>query len=66
MTLERQVILRADSAEALREIYETPALRRYLGAQLGPRAVVVRAGQWPELRRALGEAGIQVDVRRLE
>ena len=66
VTLERQVILRADSAEALREIYETPALRRYLGAQLGPRAVVVRAGQWQELRRALGEAGIQVDLRRLE
>ncbi len=66
VTLEQQVVLRADSAEALTEIFETPALRRFLGAQLGPMAVLVRAEQWPELRTALGEAGIQVELRNLD
>ncbi len=66
VTLERQVLLRAESAEALTEIFETPALRRYLGAQLGPTAVLVRPEQWPALQAALAEAGIQVQLRHLE
>ncbi len=65
VTLERQVLLRAESAEALSEIFETPELRRFLGAPLGPTAVLVRPEQWPELRAALGEAGIQVELRHL-
>lgn len=66
VTLERQVLLRADSAEALTAIFETPALRRHLGARLGPTALLVRPEQWPQLRAALGEAGIQVELRHLE
>ena len=66
VTLERQVLLRAETAEALSEIFETPELRRFLGAQLGPTAVLVRPEQWPELRAALGEAGIQVELRQLD
>ncbi|MDE0610604.1 MAG: hypothetical protein OXH77_11940 [Anaerolineaceae bacterium] len=65
VTLERQVLLRAESAEALTEIFETPALRRYLGAQLGPTAVLVRPEQWPALQAALAEAGVQVALRDL-
>ncbi len=66
VTLEQQVILRAENAESLTEIFETPALRRFLGAQLGPTAVLVRPDQWPELRAALGEAGILAGLRHLE
>ncbi len=66
VTLERQVLLRAESAEALTEIFETPALRRYLGAQLGPTAVLVRPEQWPALQAALAEAGVQVSLRDLD
>ena len=66
VTLERQVLLRADSAEALTAIFETPALRRHLGARLGPTSLLVRPEHWPQLRNALGEAGIQVDLRHLE
>ncbi len=66
VTLERQVLLRAESAEALTEIFETPALRRYLGSQLGPTAVLVRPEQWPALQAALAEAGTQVQLRHLQ
>lgn len=65
VTLEQQVLLRADSESALTTIFETPALRRFLGARLGPQAVLVRAEQWPQLRQALGEAGMQVLLRNL-
>jgi len=66
VTLEQQVLLRADSEAALTTIFETPALRRFLGARLGPQAVLVRAEQWPQLRQALGEAGMQVLLRNLD
>ncbi len=62
VTLERLVVLRTTAPETLNFILETPALRRYLGAQLGPMAVIVRADQWEALRTALGEQGIQADL----
>ena len=43
-------------------ITDTPSLRRYLGARLGPMAVIVRADEWEALREGLGEHGIEVDV----
>lgn len=63
VTIERPVILRTNSPDALEQIRNTPALNRYLGAQLGPTAVIVRADQWQALRDALGEAGIIVGVQ---
>lgn len=65
VTLERLVVLRTTAPETLNQILENPALRRYLGAQLGPMAVIVRADQWQELRAALGEHGIEADIEHL-
>jgi hypothetical protein len=62
VTLERLVVLRTTAPETLNLILETPALRRYLGAQLGPMAVIVRADQWEALRTALGEQGIEAEL----
>jgi hypothetical protein len=62
VSMERLIVLRTTAPETLDKIAETPALRRYLGARLGPMAVIVRAGQWEALRGALGEQGIQVEV----
>jgi hypothetical protein len=62
VSLEHLVVLRTTAPETLDKIWETPALRRYLGARLGPMAVIVRAGQQDALRAALGEQGIQVEM----
>jgi hypothetical protein len=62
VTMERLMVLRTTAPETLDTIYDTPALRRYLGARLGPMAVVVRAGKWEALQAALGEQGIAVEV----
>ena len=62
VTLEQLIILRTTAPETLNLILETPALRRYLGAQLGPMAVIVRADQWEPLREALGTQGIHADI----
>ena len=59
--LERMVVLRTNSPEALQTILDAPELRRYLGAALGPTAVAVRSGQEHELVTALQEHGILVD-----
>jgi hypothetical protein len=59
--LSQAVILRANSPDALRAIVETPELRRYLGATLGPTAVIVRAGHEQELMAALQQRGILVE-----
>ncbi|MBI5959195.1 MAG: helicase-associated domain-containing protein [Chloroflexi bacterium] len=59
--LSRAVILRANSPDALQAIIETPELRRYLGATLGPTAVIVRAGQENDLMAALQQRGILVE-----
>ena len=62
VSLEKLQVLRTTAPETLDKILDTPALRRYLGARLGPMAVIVRAGQWDVLRAALGEQGILVEV----
>ncbi len=62
VSLERLLVLRTTSTEVMDRIWDTPALRRYLGARLGEMAVIVRADQWEALRDALGEQGIQVEV----
>ncbi len=62
VSLERLMVLRTSAPETLDYILEMPALRRYLGARLGPMAAVVRADQWELLRDALGEQGMTVEV----
>jgi hypothetical protein len=62
VTLEHLMVLRTTAPETLERILDTPALRRYLGARLGPMAAIVRAGQWDALRDALGEQGIQAEI----
>ncbi len=54
-------VLRVPSPELLETIQSTPALRRYLGATLGPTAVIVRPGQWQDLAAALEANGVLVD-----
>jgi len=56
--MTRAVVLQASTPEAMRVILETPDLRRYLGAILGPAAVLVRPGQENELAEALRQHGI--------
>lgn len=60
-TLSRLVVLRTPTPELMDMILNTPALRRYLGAQLGPMAVAVREGQWKDLASALHDAGIPAE-----
>ena len=62
VTLERLLVLRTTAPETLDTLLKNPALRRYLGAQLGPMAVIVRADQADALRAALGEAGIEAEL----
>jgi hypothetical protein len=59
--MEPMVVLRTTSPDALQTILDTPELRRYLGAALGPTAVMVRGGQENELATALREHGMLVD-----
>ena len=59
--LERAVVLRSNAPDVLQTILETPELRRFLGAQLGPNAVIVRADQGEALISALHQHGILVD-----
>jgi hypothetical protein len=62
-TLEQMVVLRTTSEQVLDDIMNAPALRRYLGARLGPMACAVRAEQWDGLAAALREQGIEVEGR---
>ena len=62
VTFETLIVLRTTSPEAMDTIFNAPAYRRYLGARLGPMACVIREDQWAELRSALGEQGIEVDI----
>ncbi len=59
--MERGVILRTTTPDALQPILELPELRRFIGAQLGPTAVFVRAGQEHDLAAALQQHGIAVE-----
>jgi hypothetical protein len=61
VTLEPLLVLRTTDPETLTVLLDTPELRRYLGAQLGPMAVVVREGQADALRAALGQHGIVIE-----
>lgn len=61
VTLEQLLVLRTTDPQTLALLLDTPELRRYLGAQLGPMAVVVRAGQADALRAALAQRGIVVE-----
>jgi hypothetical protein len=61
VTVERLLVLRTTSPDVMNSIYENPALRRYLGARLGPMACAVRADQTDDLNDALGEMGIRVE-----
>ena len=61
VTFEQLLVLRTTSPEVMERIYNEPALRRYLGARLGPMACVIRANQADDLQVALGESGIKVD-----
>ena len=65
VSFEALTVLRATAEGTLDKIFAIPALRRYLGARLGPMACVVRDGQWEELQAKLGENGIEVDISRL-
>lgn len=62
VSLEHLAVLRTTAPETLEKILDTPGLRRYLGARLGPMAVVVRGDQWDALHDALGEHGFQVEM----
>ncbi|MEP7292394.1 MAG: hypothetical protein ABI835_11455 [Chloroflexota bacterium] len=65
VSVERVLILRTTAPETLDFILETPGIRRFMGARLGPMAVIVRAEDLRDLRDALGEHGIQADVAGL-
>ncbi|MFN8451429.1 MAG: hypothetical protein U0521_23300 [Anaerolineae bacterium] len=62
VALERLLILRTTAPETLDLIMETPAIRRFMGARLGPMAAVVRSDDLRDLRDALGEHGIQAET----
>lgn len=62
VSIEKVLVLRTTALETLDAIWNAPALRRYLGARLGPMAAVVRADQWEALRDALGAQGIEVEI----
>lgn len=65
VSLERLLILRTTAPETLDFILETPGIRRFMGARLGPMAVIVRSEDVRELRDALGEHGVQADIAGL-
>lgn len=64
--IERLLVLRANSAQALDTMLDDPAIRRYLGARLGPEAVIVREGQAAALQDALAGQGILVELHGAE
>ncbi|HYO87757.1 MAG TPA: helicase-associated domain-containing protein [Candidatus Limnocylindrales bacterium] len=64
VTLEQALLLRTTSEVVLDQIFEEPDLRRYLGARVGPMAVLVRPDQWQALQLALGERGIRLEMRQ--
>lgn len=61
-TLNQMIVLRVPTPELMETVLATPALRRYLGAQLGPTATAVRPEKWNELVSALQTNGIMVQV----
>ena len=66
VSFESHIVLRATSSETVDKLFAVPALRRFLGARLGPTACVVLADQWGALQAELGELAIAVDISRLD
>ncbi|NWF70485.1 MAG: helicase-associated domain-containing protein [Chloroflexi bacterium] len=62
VSVARALVLRCTAPETLDFILDTPALRRYMGARLGPMAAIVRAGEWEALKDALAERGIAAEM----
>lgn len=60
VSVERLLVLRTPSPDTLQRLYDDPAIRRYLGAQLGPTACVIQEGAQTDLAKALGEKGITI------
>lgn len=65
VSVERLLVLRTTAPETLDFILETPGIRRFMGARLGPMAVIVRGEDLRDLRDALGEHGIQAEIAGL-
>lgn len=63
VTLEQLLVLRTTAPETTDYIFDTPALRRYVGAKLGEMALVVRAQDIQAFVDALEEHGIRADFR---
>ena len=62
VSVERALILRTTTPETLDFIYNTPALRRFMGARLGAMAAIVREGKWDALHDALVQNGLTVTL----
>ncbi len=65
VSLESLMVLRATDDAAMDKIFAEPALRRYLGARLGPLACIVQPEHWQALRARLSAEAIEVDISRL-
>ncbi|MFC1959728.1 helicase-associated domain-containing protein [Chloroflexota bacterium] len=61
-SIEQVTILRTASPAALETVLDEPSIRRYLGARLGPEAVLVRKGQAAALQHALAAFGVLADM----
>ena len=59
--MTRAIVLRTTAPDVMQAILEAPELRRFVGAQLGPTAVLVLAGQERALAAALHKAGLLVE-----
>jgi hypothetical protein len=59
--LESVEVLRVQDAAILQTLRANPKTRDYLGEALGELAVVVKPGQWPELRAACAQLGLFID-----
>ena len=51
VSVERLLVLRTTAPETLDFILETPGIRRFMGARLGPMAAIVRAGRFARSAR---------------
>ncbi len=62
VSVERLLVLRTTAPETLDFIMDTPGIRRFMGARLGPMAAIIRTDDMRDLRDALGEHGIQAEI----
>jgi hypothetical protein len=61
-SVEQMLVLRTTAPETLDFIWNEPDLRRFIRARLGPMAAAVRADQLDNLRDALGQHGIDLEI----